>query len=159
MWCKGELAGRYLTSRFSKLSQDDQKVSLLMDEAYCKQAVHYSNGQFYGKESNEITKTLLCVMIKPVCGKYRDIVAMVPITNIDANKLYTVWKSYIVVFSDIGFDKLYTVWKSYIVVLSDIGFVVVVTMTNGHTSNERFFKRLLGNNNPRLLHRRPMYTR
>ena len=30
-------AEKYLTSRFSKLSQDDQKVSLFMvDEGYCK---------------------------------------------------------------------------------------------------------------------------
>ena len=69
--------------------------------------MQYSNGQFYGKESKEITKTLLCAMIKSVCGKYRDIVAMV----------------------------------------SDIGFVVVATMTDDHTSNDRFFKKLLGNNN------------
>ena len=91
-----------------------------MDEVYCKQTVQYSNGQFYGKERNEITKTLFCKLIKSVCGKYRGIIAMVPITNIDANKLYTVWKSCIVVLSDIGFDKLYTVWKSCMVVLSDI---------------------------------------
>ena len=47
-------AEKYLTSRFSKLNQDDQKVSLLMDEVYCKQTVQYCNGQFYGKGSNEI---------------------------------------------------------------------------------------------------------
>ena len=96
-------AEKDLTSRFSKLSQDEQKVSLLMDEVYCKQTMQYSNGQFYGEESSGINKTLLCVMIKSACGKYRDIIGMVPITNIDANKLYTVWKSCIVVFSDIGF--------------------------------------------------------
>ena len=81
--------------------------------------VQYSNGQFYGKESNEITKTLLCVMIKLVCGKYRDIVAMVLIINIDANKTVH------------SMEKLH-------IVLSDIGFVV--TMTDGHLEWKIFQK-------------------
>ena len=72
--------------------QCDILMGSSMGEMYCKQTVQYSNGQFYGKESNGITKTLFCVMIKSVCRKYMDIVAMVSMTNIDANKLYTVWK-------------------------------------------------------------------
>ena len=53
-----------------------------MDEVYCQKKVQYSNGMFYGMEGNEITKTLLCLMIKSICGKYRDVISMIPITTI-----------------------------------------------------------------------------
>ena len=117
-------AKKYLEARFSKLNTNDHQVSLLMDEVYCKQTVQYSNGRFFGAENNEITKTLLCVMVKSVCGKYRDVVSMTPISNINA-------------------DNLYTVWENCITVLSEIGFVVVITMTDGHKSNEKLFKKIL----------------
>ena len=41
-----------------------------MDEVYCQKKVQYLNGQFYGLENN-VTKTMLCTMIKSVAGKYR----------------------------------------------------------------------------------------
>ena len=111
---------KYLQARFSKLSPDDHQVSLLMDEVYCKQTLQYTNGKFY------IMKPLkhLCVMVKSVCRKYRDVVSMTQISNINADKLH--------------------IWENCIPVLSEIGFIVVVTVTDGHNSNEIFFKKLLG---------------
>ena len=50
-------ARKYLSARFSKLKDIDHVVSLLMDEVYCQKKVEYSNGQFYGKEGGEVTKT------------------------------------------------------------------------------------------------------
>ena len=118
-------ARKYLQTRFSKLKPDDHDVSLLMDEVYCKQTVQYTNGQFYGTDKDEIIKTLLCVMIKSICGKYQDVVSMTQISNISA-------------------EKIRIVWENCMSVLSEIGFIVVVTMTDGHKSNESFFKQLLG---------------
>ena len=64
-----------------------------MDEVYCKQTVQYTNGKYYGADNNETTQTLLCVMVKSVCGKYRDVVSMTQISNINADKLHTVWEN------------------------------------------------------------------
>ena len=55
-------------------------------------------------------------MIKAITGKYRDIVAMVPIVNSNA-------------------DILHSVWKNVVSQISKIGFDIAVTMTDGHSSN------------------------
>ena len=81
----------YISARKSKLSEKDLTISLLMDEVYCEQKVQYCGGQLYGKHNNEVTKTLLCVMVKSFAGNYMDIVSMNPINNINADKLYKIW--------------------------------------------------------------------
>ena len=53
-----------------------------MDEVYyTHQDLQYINGNFLGAENGELTKTLVCVMIKSIAGKYRDVVFMVPIVE------------------------------------------------------------------------------
>ena len=111
-------AKRYMSARFQKLKET---------EVYCQKKVQYSNGMFYGMEGNEIIKTLLCLMIKSICGKYRDIISMTPITNINATILYTIW-------------------QSNIKVLTEVGFNVVATITDVHESNVKFYAKLIGTN-------------
>ena len=89
--------------------------------------MQYSNSMFYGMEGNEITKSLLYLMIKSICVIYRDVISMIPMTNINATILYTIW-------------------ESNIKVLTEIGFNIVATITDGHESNAKFFARLLGIN-------------
>jgi len=91
-----------------------------MDEVYSHQRVQYINGQFYGAEGGETTKTMLCVMIKSVLGKYRDIIAMTPISSINADKLSSIWTDVVGKVEKIGFDP-------------------AVTMTDGHSSNISLF--------------------
>ena len=74
----------YLKARFPKLSEKDKYVALLMDGVHCNQSVHYVNGKFYGIENGEITKSLLCVMVKSVAGNYRNVISMNTIVNINA---------------------------------------------------------------------------
>ena len=69
----------YLRARCSKLLEKDCLVSLLKGEVYVQKNVQYINGKFYGEEDGNITKTLLCVMLKSLAGKYRDIVCMTPL--------------------------------------------------------------------------------
>ena len=95
---------KYLTVRKEKLAEKDLKVAVLLDEVHCRMKVQYSNGKFYGLENGEATKTLLCTMVKSVAGKYRDVVSMTPITNINAEKVYIVWMNIIKVLKNIGFD-------------------------------------------------------
>ena len=71
----------YLRARCSKLLEKDRLVSLLMDKVYVQKNGQYINGKFYG--DGNITKTLLCVMLKSLAGKYRDIVCMTPIVTIN----------------------------------------------------------------------------
>ena len=110
----------YITARYKKISELERLVSVLVDEVYSHQSVQYVNGQFFGAENGLITKTMLCVMLKSVAGKYRDIVAMVPIVNISAEKLYAIWVDVIEKISKIGFDP-------------------AVTMSDGHSSNMNLF--------------------
>ena len=67
----------YLKIKKSKLPDKDLTVAVLMDELYCQKKVQYLNGQFYGFENNNVTKTILCTMIKSVvAGKYRDVISV-----------------------------------------------------------------------------------
>ena len=119
-----ESAVAYLTARFKKLPEKDHLVSALLDEVYSNQTCQYVSGKFYGAELGELTKTLLCIMLKSICGKYRDVIAMVPVVNINATKLYTIWMDVMTKIEKIGFD-------------------VAVTMSDGHSSNMSFFNNKL----------------
>ena len=87
---------------------------------YSHQDVQYINGKLFGVENGELTKTLLSVMIKSVAGKYHNIVSMVLIVNIYA-------------------DKLYSIWKYVVSQMIAIGFDIAGTMTDGHSSNMKPF--------------------
>ena len=114
----------YLEAGKKKLAKKDLPASLIMDEVYVQKAVQYSNGKFHGlDDSGKAVKTLLCVMIKSIAGNYRDIIAMAPIVNINA-------------------DILYKVWLNVLKVVSNLGFNVTDTMTDGHSSNVKFFTML-----------------
>ena len=116
---------KYLTVRKEKLASKDLKVSIFLDEVHSQMKVQYQNGKFYGWENGQATKTLLCTMLKSVAGKYRDIVTMSPVVNINA-------------------DKIHQIWCNLLKVLTTIGFDVQVTMNDGHASNVNFFEKLIG---------------
>ena len=56
--------------------------------------------------------------------EYRDVIAMVPIVNINA-------------------DKLYKIWTDVMTKVAKIGFDTAVTMTDGHSSNRNLFNNKL----------------
>ena len=104
----------------------DKYVALLMNEVHCNQSVQYVNGKIYDIENGEITKTLLCVMVKSVAGNYRDVISMNPIFNINAEKLQKIWQNIVKMLSNIGFD-------------------LVVAITDGHEANRKFFRSISAN--------------
>ena len=63
-------------------------------------------------------------MIKSIAGNYRDITAMAPIVNINA-------------------DILYKVWVNVFKIVSNLGFNVTDIMTDEHSSNVNFFQSYL----------------
>ena len=101
-------ATAYITARFKKIPEKDRLVSVFMDEVYSHQAVQYNNGKFFGAEGGQITKTMLCVMLKSIAGKYRDIVTMAPVININADKLHSIWTDVMEKVENIGFDVAVT---------------------------------------------------
>ena len=95
-----------------------------MDEVYVQKSLQYANGKFYGMENNAIVKTLLCVMIKSVAGNYKDVVSITCVVNMNA-------------------DILHKVWLNVVKVVTELKFDITVTMTDGYSSNVKFFKEKL----------------
>ena len=120
----GETAINYLKARLSKLSSRDGVVSLIIDEVYTQKKVEYVNGKFYGVENGHLTKTNLCLMIRSVGGSYRDVIAMFPVSNLNAKLQQDLW------FRNIN-------------ILETLGFDVVVTLTDGNEINSKFYKEII----------------
>ena len=87
-----------------------------------------TSGKLYGLENQEATKTLFTIMIKSVSSKYHDVIAMIPIINIDASQIFEV------------FDKI-------VKGIHQVGFDAIATIVDGHSSNTKFFKTLSQNFN------------
>ena len=72
----------YLKLRIQKLLRKDLTMNLILDEVYSQQSMQYSSGSFYGHDGSLITKTLFCIMLKSIAGRFSDIVTMSPVANI-----------------------------------------------------------------------------
>ncbi len=113
----------YLKARERKLNDQEKIVGIVMDEVYSQKKVEYMNGKFFGKETGHHTKTILAVMISSVAGKYKDIVALLPLSGISAEIM----------------EKLFfQILKG----LGEIGFQVCHTSLDGHAVNIKFYKLL-----------------
>ena len=86
-----ETTKQYLKTRIVSLNERQKTVNLILDEVYSSRRVEYSGGKFYGYENQQVTKTLLGVMIKSVAGKFHDMVALVPISKVDADVIDKLW--------------------------------------------------------------------
>ena len=61
---------------------------LLLDEVYTAQRVEYSNDSFVGLTEDGVpAKTVLAFMVQSICGKYRDVVCLIPINKLNTNTL------------------------------------------------------------------------
>ena len=86
-----ETTKQYLKTRIVSLNERQKIVNLILDEVYSSRRVEYSGGKFYGYENQQVTKTLLGVMIKSVAGRFHDMVALVPISKVDADVIDRLW--------------------------------------------------------------------
>ena len=120
---------KYLEDRVAKLNELEKIGSLIMDEVYVAKRCEFtrSDGRIYGMEENEPTKTLLTVMFKSVAEAYEDVIAMVPLTKIDSGKINNL------------FSKV-------LEAITPLGYNVVATLLDGHSLNEKFYKKELCNN-------------
>ena len=120
---------KYLNARIKSLNTREKIGGLIMDEVYCDRRCEFSRstGSFYGMEGVEPTKTLLTVMFKSVAAPYEDVIALCPMTKIDSSKLNEIFHMVIAAIEPIGYD-------------------VVCSLLDGHSSNRKFYQRVLCSN-------------
>ena len=111
----------YFKLRKSNLNYFESHVILIIDEIYVAAKIEMSNGTFFGMHNGEPAKTMLCFMISSVCGKFQDIVNMIPVSKLIADNLH---KSTI----------------SILEFLSRISFEVVAICVDNHSVNRKLFK-------------------
>jgi hypothetical protein len=99
----------YLRKRIESLSPRERLVSIMIDELYSARQVKCMNGHFFGNKNGQPTKTLLCMMLKSVAGKYSDIVAMVPLTTISSTVIRDWWYKVDQATTPMGFDIVATI--------------------------------------------------
>ncbi len=84
---EGVAETNYLSVRCGHLEPYEKIVSLVFDEVYVSQRVEY-DGAFHGLTDNlQPAKTVLCFMLQSLAGKYKDTVAMFPISKLTVAKL------------------------------------------------------------------------
>ena len=111
-----ELGGS-TNARTSKLEPKDCIISVIIDEIYTSKQVQYMHGKLYDSDSETVTKTLLCVMIRSVAGKYRD--AMLPCSNLEGKKQYDIWKNILPILCEIGFNPIITMADGNAMLITD----------------------------------------
>ena len=92
-------------------------------QVYTSQRVDYSGGNFFGQECDEPTRTLLAFMISSVSGSYEDVVCFVPVVTLNSGVLRQ------------HFSKV-------VEELGKIGFATLVSITDNHKTNLKFFTEL-----------------
>lgn len=110
----------YLSKRASNLTDQEKKVSVILDEVYNAKRVEYVGGCFAGLEDGQITKTMLGFMVTSICGSYRDVVSLVPVSKLT---------------SDFVYDAL----SKVLIILKEVGFKVLTIVCDGHSVNRKLY--------------------
>ena len=113
----------YLSMRIAKLEPRERLINIAMDEVYTAQGVEVSGGKYYGVTDGILTKTLFCIHINSVCGKYKDMVSMQPVAHVKT--------------ADIA-DAFNKALQS----LTELGFVAVSVTTDNHRTNQSWHSTL-----------------
>ena len=57
---------------------------LLIDEIYTAKRLEFQNGKLYGLDNDSPTKTICGFMLSSVAGKYKDMVSLVQVGNLNS---------------------------------------------------------------------------
>lgn len=88
---QGEIHYKYLKERTVGLKTAEKTVCLMIDEVYTAQKIEYSNGSFVGlDEEGKPAKTVLTFMMQSICSKYKDVVCLLPVSQLDTS-LIRLW--------------------------------------------------------------------
>ena len=117
----------YLKARRAGLTSSQSYINLMLDEIYTAKRIEYSSASGKGMgltQAGEVASTILCFMASSVCDKYQDVVALIPISHLNA-------------------DKLKEATWNVLQLLAESGFSVVSLCCDNHTANRSFFKNVL----------------
>ena len=68
------------------LSALEKMVVLLLDEVLMAKCVEYSDGSFVTLTKDGVpAKTVLAFMVQSICGKYRDVVCLIPVNKLNTD--------------------------------------------------------------------------
>jgi len=107
-----EIDTKYIQKRSEALTEKEKIVVLIIDEIYTASRVECSGGKLIGvTDEGRLSKTVLAFMLQSLCGKYKDVVKLVPVANLT---------------TDILFQNFNAVMSS----LSSVYFVIAVSVDN-----------------------------
>ena len=109
--------------RIAKLEPRDRLINISMDEVYTAQGVELAGGKYYGETDGALTKTLFCVRINSVSGKYEDMVSMEPVAHVRR-------------------DGIADTFNKALQGLTELGFVVISVTTDNHIVNQSWHNSL-----------------
>lgn len=115
-----------LKAKVQHLALHEKICSVVMDEVYTSKRLEYTGGRFFGLEDGEVTKTILCFMVKFLAGSFQDVLSMTPISSLDSRKL--------------KFCLIQVLQAAH-----EVGLHVAVTFADGHSSNVKLHKQELCN--------------
>ena len=121
---------KYLEKRFQSMSYYESHVHLIFDEIYVAKRLEFSRATNSGvglSNDSVPAKTVLCFMVSSICGSYRDIVQMIPLSQISS----TIIIQYL--------------WK-IIEEVTKIGFYITSISADNHSANRKAFLQLFDNN-------------
>jgi hypothetical protein len=115
----------YLKMRVAKLNEYERTCLLMIDEIYIAKRIEYSGGEVQGLTADgTVASTLLCFMVKSLVSKYRDIVAIYPMSKLTA-------------------AKQFDCYKEVAPLLQNVLLKVVAISVDNATANRKFFSEFL----------------
>lgn len=124
----------YLKKRISSLSSNDRFVNLLVDEIYLDPQLTFKGGKLIGASvegsATDIAKTVLVFFLNSVCSSYKDVVALLPVSNLTSDKLYSFAINVIQELTAVGFKVV-----SIITDNNSINISLFSTFHKEHTNN------------------------
>ena len=96
----------YLKQKCQKLNEGERNVVLMLDEIHVANQLSYKQGKLEGSASNcdvSEASTAQVFMISSVMSKSKDVVAIVPVKNLNAQKLYEMMLKVLQMLQNIGY--------------------------------------------------------
>jgi len=100
----------YLKKKVNLLEEKEKMCCLLLDEVYVKQEMTYKGGKVEGLvhegTTTELASTVQVFMITSIMSKYKDVVGLFPVKNLNTELLYKLTKDVLCILTEIGFKVL-----------------------------------------------------
>ncbi|GBM48822.1 hypothetical protein AVEN_18756-1, partial [Araneus ventricosus] len=98
----------YAKQIFSKISDGDHNVFLLLDEIHMKPFMDYKGGNIVGNsyDNANLATSAHVFMLNSISSSFKDVVHIVPVSHIVAEDLFTLLKKIILALEEIGFKVM-----------------------------------------------------